>query len=103
MKLNKPKSIQGLTEIKRLKPIGKLLQIEEWQNEETMSTIDIICLSINILCKASRMINEGNYDDRVIDSHLETVKTLARHTDNGYILTRDYKAIKKQSKIKDED
>lgn len=104
MRSSKPKSIRDLTNLKRLKPIGKLLNIEEWQNEETVSVIDILSMNSHILYDASMMLHGHKpYNGLLIDTYMNTVKILFERIDQGYMLKSEYKEIKKKYNIKFDD
>ena len=107
MKLSKPKSIQGLTEIKRLKPIGKLLQIEDWQNGAIVDSIKIILLISHVNYNAMMIIEDGKEwtgeKALIIDSHLLIVKRLFERMDDGYIMQKEFNRIKRDFKVKFDD
>jgi hypothetical protein len=107
MRLNKPKAIQGLTNIKRLKSIPSLSPLEEWEMGDTMNSIDLICLNARLLLNA-KIINESdNMDDGEINLYvnnaMKTVKRIFECIDNGYMMKTEFDTIKREFNIRFDD
>jgi hypothetical protein len=104
MRSNKPKPIQDLTNLKRLKPICSLSPREEWQKGEIVNAIKIILLISHISYNAMMIIEDGKEwtgDKRLlINSHLLIIKRLFGLIDDGYMMKKEFLQIKKDFKIR---
>lgn len=104
MRLNKPKSIRDITNLKRLKPIPPLSPREEWIRGETVSAISILWLSVHILYE-TKMLLETNLSEgeirRRFDTNMLMVKKLSEHEKEGYMMWRDFEEMRKAAGVKE--
>jgi hypothetical protein len=104
MRLSKPKSIQDLTNLKRLKPIRSLSPREEWQRGAIVNAIEIILLISHVNYNVMMIIEDGKEwtgeKELLINSHLLIVKRLFGLIDDGYMMKKEFLQIKKDFKIR---
>lgn len=105
MRSNKPKPIQDLTNLKRMKPIPSLSAREEWQRGAIVSGIKINLLISYTLYNAMMILEDGKEwtgeKALLIDTHLLIVKRLLQiDEEQGYMMKKEFNQIKKDFKIK---
>ena len=107
MKSNKPKSIQDITNLKRLKPIPSLSPREEWQLGEIVSAVKILLLISYVSYYAMMIIEDGKEwtGDKalIFNSYMLIVKRLFELVDDGYMMKKEFNQIKRDFKIKFDD
>lgn len=104
MRSNKPKPIQDITNLKRLKPIPSLSPREEWQRGEIVNAVKILLLISYVNYDAMMIIEDGKEwtGDKalLVNSYMMITKRLFEKLDEGYMMKKEFMKIKKNLKIK---
>lgn len=107
MRSNKPKAIQGLTNIKRLKSIPSLSPREEWQRGKIVNWSHIALLISHVNYNAMMIIQDGKEwtgeKELLLNSHLLIVKRLFGLMDEGYMMKKEFMQIKSDFNIRFDD
>jgi hypothetical protein len=103
MRLNKPKAIQGLTNIKRLKSIPSLSPREEWQRGGIVNAPKIFLLISHILYNQKILIDtvmDRGEKNLQLYTSTKMVKYLFKAGEEGCMMKKDFNQVKRDFKIR---